>query len=522
MTKKIPDGRMVAYISIDPDDVNNGLAEIMVERWDRMAQYLRDAYAAEKAGKLDFALRDYYWASLLLKTLPPLFADDDISLEPDGETVRPREWINQEMAKIFSGLTANVSAIEGSDATISFKYNGTPVTSLEYAYFDGGDFRQFSAKDGLGPLTLSPSTGECRIRYEYEFFEQVRSHPEVDAAINIFTRVSFPESVVVLPMGKDGLSVSKADSKELKNIGKTASKTSITALTDTEAKPYATIVDNLMKAIKTKNYEGVNEYFTPFGLDSWSKLIKYGTARIIGNPTPQFFRMGPDRVVCRSIPMTFTFKNGTKTFNEDVTFTFRTDTVKIEALAFSLGKEADRTVFRNGVWDDYAKMVVVNFLENYKTAYSLKRLDYLKSIFDDNAYILVGHTVKKADQKIADTGAYKIGEEVTTYKQLTKEEYMENLKRSFASKDYINIAFADNRVSKMGRGGDTYGITLKQEYSSNNYADKGYLILMVDLNDRDKPRITVRVWQSERDGNLTYGLDKDDPDYGLFDLNNLD
>lgn len=520
-TLKLPDGRVVAYLNINPESEDNDLINIMMERSDRMAQYIRDAYTAEKAGKLDFALRDYYWASLLLKTLPPIFIDDMISLEPDGEKINPTTWLPQRMSKIFSGLSTNVSSVDGDNAVLSFKYNGQPVTSLEYSCFDGSDFLHYSAKDGLGPITISPALSECPVKYEYEFFEQVRSHPEVDAAINIFNRVSYPESVTVLPIGKNGLAVSKEESKALKNFDKNVSKTSIVPMTDSEAKPYAEIVDKIIKAIKTRDYDAVKEDFTVFGFDCWSKLIKYGTARVISNPHPQFFRMGPDRVVCRSVPMTFSFKNGTKTFNEDVTFTFKVPDNKIEALAFSLGKEADRTVFRNDVWDDYAKMVVVNFLENYKTAYALKRLNYLESIFDDNAYILVGHTVQKIENKATDTGVPSLGEEITTYEQLSKNEYINNLKRSFDSKDYINIAFADNRVSKLGSGGDTYGITLKQEYSSNNYADKGYLILMVDLNDRDKPRITVRVWQSERDGNMTYGLDKDDPDYGLFDLNQL-
>lgn len=520
-TMKLPDGRIVAYMNIDATHEDNGLVKIMLGRQDRMAQYMRDAYTAEQAGKIDFALRDYYWALLLLKTLPSLFIDDPVSLEPDSEPVSPKTWIPERIKGLLSGLSADVSAVEGDNVTVAFKYGGQPVTSLEYSYFDGGDFRPFKAKDGYGPLTLSPSTSECRIKYEYEFFEQVRSHPDVDAAINIFNRVNFPESLVVLPMAKDGLYISKAESKALKNSGKNSSKTSITPLTDSEAKPYADIVEGIMKAIRTRDYDAVRGDFTEFGADCWSRLVKYGTARIVGNPRPRFFQMGPDRVVCRSIPMTFSFKNGSKTFNEDVTFTFNTADKKIEALAFSLGAEADKTVFRNDVWDDYAKMVVVNFLENYKTAYALKRYDYLKSIFDDNAYILVGHIVKSTGQKMADTGSYQLNGIDATYIELTKEEYLTRLKRSFDSKEYINLAFADNRVSKMGSGGDTYGITLKQEYSSDSYSDKGYLILMVDLNERDKPRITVRVWQSERDGNMTLGLDKADPDYGLFDLNTL-
>ena len=46
----------------------------------------------------------------------------------------------------------------------------------------------------------------------------------------------------------------------------------------------------------------------------------------------------------------------------------------------------------------------------------------------------------------------------------------------FQSNQFINIRFADNDVVKMGAGGETYGIQIKQDYYSSNYGDHGYLI----------------------------------------------
>jgi hypothetical protein len=55
-------------------------------------------------------------------------------------------------------------------------------------------------------------------------------------------------------------------------------------------------------------------------------------------------------------------------------------------------------------------------------------------------------------------------------------------------------------------GGDdkVYGIQIAQHYHSSNYADKGYLFLMLDLNDTLNPRIYVRSWQPEKnpDGSI--------------------
>ena len=59
------------------------------------------------------------------------------------------------------------------------------------------------------------------------------------------------------------------------------------------------------------------------------------------------------------------------------------------------------------------------------------------------------------------------------------------------SEDFCNFA-ADNDVVKMGAGGETYGIQIKQDYYSSNYGDHSYLFLMVDFNDPENPSIKVR------------------------------
>ena len=53
----------------------------------------------------------------------------------------------------------------------------------------------------------------------------------------------------------------------------------------------------------------------------------------------------------------------------------------------------------------------------------------------------------------------------------TKDEYMRNLSASFASKDFINIRFANTDVVKMGKGEDIYAIQIRQDYVSSNYGD---------------------------------------------------
>lgn len=65
-------------------------------------------------------------------------------------------------------------------------------------------------------------------------------------------------------------------------------------------------------------------------------------------------------------------------------------------------------------------------------------------------------------------------------------------------------------MRKMNGGGELYAIQIAQDYYSSSYGDKGYLFLMVDINDPENPIIKVRTWQPDKDPN--FGL------YGPGDL----
>lgn len=74
----------------------------------------------------------------------------------------------------------------------------------------------------------------------------------------------------------------------------------------------------------------------------------------------------------------------------------------------------------------------------------------------------------------------------------------------FRSNEYINIHFEDNIVKRTAKEDKIYGIQIAQYYTSQNYSDKGYLFLMIDLNDSLNPLIYVRTWQPRKnpDGSI--------------------
>ena len=80
---------------------------------------------------------------------------------------------------------------------------------------------------------------------------------------------------------------------------------------------------------------------------------------------------------------------------------------------------------------------------------------------------------------------------------------MKKRERSFDSKEYSNIKFANLDISRMAKGeGEIFCVQIKQDYYSSNYGDSGYLCLLLDLEDPQKPIIHVRAWQPKPDENF--------------------
>lgn len=188
---------------------------------------------------------------------------------------------------------------------------------------------------------------------------------------------------------------------------------------------------------------------------------------------------------------------------EDVVFDFSKD-AKIQGLSFGLSQAALADIVSKTGWSERSRMILIRFLENYKTAYALKRLDYIESIFAEDALIIVGTVLKK--QTVTERQV-TINRPYIRFTRQTKEQYIKRLRSTFASNEFINLRFADNVIRKSADKGEIYGVQIRQDYFSSNYGDSGYLFLMVDLNNLDKPIIHVRAWQPEKD-----------PAFGLIDL----
>lgn len=485
---------------------------IFERRKARVFDYMKDAKESEGAGRMGNALRYYYWAYCLLRSVQHY---DEVTF-PDENFVMQRlaNWLPKKIEYILDNLTVEVAANDGETLNLVATYMNKRVTSLDVNFTDGHQqLPMVSFQNGTGDLELPADfdAKKLQLNYEYKYLAQSSQDAEgLQFMVRRFSSDVFPNDHKTLKIG----------TKKEQRIAQTKFQEAVAEVSQAQhaaevnhhAGPEA-VVKRLLDAIRSRKYESAKELFTEQGYKLFTSLVHYGNARLLGKPEPRFYEAPDRRVVCRSIPMSFRFSNNNITFTEDVTLTFDPEG-KIELLAFALDNNTRELIFNSPAqWSDSVRMAIATFIENYKTAFALKDIDYIKSIFDDYAIIVTGRMAYRAPKNAE---LSNMGQRMVTYTQYNKEQYIKRLEEQFRQKKFINLRLTDVGVKLLGRGDETYALRIKQDYFSSTYADTGYLFLMVDMNNPSAPLIKVRTWQPHRDPTINANLPKDSPFYGLL------
>jgi hypothetical protein len=517
--KKVEAEKVLRYIN------RNDMKEIFSGRMKKINDYADMAIEKEGSAEIGSALKYYYWALSLLRSHPE---HNRVKSDKFGGRLMMLS-LNDKINSILNGITIDVTNVkeEVGGKTVFFLalYKGVEIQDLHFKYLNGSDQSMLQpVRNGRGSCEFSKNAAENlkTIRFDIEYRYELQSglDKELQRVIEGVTGQYFPASRITVDTEAQPPKVEPAPAPKIQVQNYTPAKEQksggpvITAaspksyeqinLSENEISKCTSVVCEIVKAIEKKNFTGIEQYFTVDGLKTFERVIKYGKAELQTNTFDLKAGAINDEIVVRSIPMKFTFGNNKQATVEDVIFTFSKD-IKIDHLSFGLSKIAIKDIMSKD--ERFAtpaeKLQIIQFMEYYKTAYSLKQLDYINNIFAENALIIVGKILNEDPKPIGDM-YNKLGEEKVRYNRLKKGEYMEQLKMVFKSNEYINIQFEDNDVRKVGGQDRVYGIQIKQNYYSTNYADEGYLFLMMDLNDPKKPRIYVRSWQPEKnpDGSI--------------------
>ena len=144
--------------------------------------------------------------------------------------------------------------------------------------------------------------------------------------------------------------------------------------------------------------------------------------------------------------------------------------------------------------------IVMDFVENYRTAYNRKDINYIDKVFSDNALIIVGSVLEQRAALPDNMGLSKLSSNKdVSYSRLNKSQYIRNLRSCFIKNKFVRVEFADFKVQRHPVKDFVFGVQMHQKWRSSTYNDDGYLFLIVDLRDIEEPLIWVRTWQPEKD-----------------------
>ena len=459
------------------------LEKFLKAKRERIFTFFESGNKAESSNKIGNALKYYYWAYVLSLAHP----EQETIFFKENSSTPAATFLTQEIEKILTELSFNITdsviANDMKSFKINFYYKDKIVQNIDFRYWNGVTWTDINCiNNRIGLIEIYPeyNKNDIKIDIEYKYENQAK----FDKTLQKFVKI--------LDYNRFNTLCSKSEKTFTEPAPVIQPELDFTA---ENPKEYQEIVNKLIEKVQNKDKTYDPGLFTPEGYEVYKKLLLYSNATFFPNTNDYKVAGFQDHKYIRGIAVKLNARNNNVEFVEKLSF--RLDTAnRISNISFTLSDIATSDILSQARWPNKSKWQIINFLENYKTAYALERYDYIDKIFSDNALIIVGQKIEEA--KFADSQSYSLSGDKYKFTRLTKEQYMYRLRRIFKKNEFINIQFENNIVKKRDNKSEIYGINIKQNYFSSTYADQGYLFLMVDMADTSNPIIHVRAWQPEK------------------------
>lgn len=518
----IPNARRIEIASEPQAEVfryvhRDEIAKMLQRKSEQIVDLINTGKRAEQQLQIDDALRNYYWALLLASS-----HTEPVYVEFDGKRANCLTSLPQKIKSVLLLTKAELTDCREQDgkylANVHFTYSGHDVASLQLKYHDGESMcGPLSVRDGYGELDMIqlPKNNRLLIQYLYDFADEAGclsdelkaiyastvNLPVVDARVDLPVKVNVKKGTMKPEKHKEtgnGATLPELASEKIVTPAKLIEQTEVA-----DGGEYMKSIISVEDAITCKNPAMAQACFTEGGYDMFSRLLNNtGKITISGKPEYRFTQAG-SVVVGQYCPIKVKLPGG-KTFMEKLVFRFNPVSKKIESIAFALTKKAEDDIFNSALpWGETSRYTILRFMEDYQTAFALKRIDYIEQLFSDNAIIITGSVLSKSPHAGRFDGiAVDLRKSAKVrYRQFTKRQYIDMLKRKF-DKEYVHLTFEDNiaglvNTNNMLPRGAAFAIQIRQLYScTDGYADRGYLTLFLNMQGKS-PLIEVRLWQPE-------------------------
>lgn len=486
------------------------------KRANHIANMVDAGKTAESRMMIDEALRNYYWALVLAKTTP-----EPVEIEFNDKKGEATSLLPIKIKSVLAMINASVEEIQDNkNIILGFTYNGKPVSSLNFKYNDGQSIvGPIVARDGIGEASMAsiPADGKLHLTYELRFRNEVDpTDSDIAGAFNagILPNINSSVAIAIKNNSKKKAAAPALASAEMLAAQPTNDKRSIAMQNADNTDDLQQAVLAVEAAISSNNPKSAFNYFTPEGYTLFANLMaKNGKVTLVGKAQSHNFIIADGYIIGRATNIKRQFRNG-KAFMEKLVYRFNPESRKIESVAFALTQRAENDIMNAAAsWPEVSRWAILNFMEDYQTAFALKRIDYINSIFSDDALIITGTILKKLNNaerafdrsKSLDLG----GPKDIAYSQLSKTEYIDRLRKIFNTREYVHLQFEDNvtrmidlpAINGINKGA-AFGIEIKQRYESTGYSDDGYLTMVFDTRGK-LPIIHVRLWQPDKNNMMS-------------------
>ncbi len=469
--------------------------------FDNRKQLVKDIFdkASDYESELNYAnaLKYYHFANVLLNSVPVS------RLEYKGTSLEVE--IPSRITKIIEGVRFELVDDEMVNdkrraITLAVSVNGNLATSLDYNYWDGNAQIYTKSQDGLSTVTLLGSSTQFKdlsVSIKYKYFENKDEIKEVGELWNL-VNTSNIRSRQTISLTKKKPRKPAIELSEIENI-------------NTEA-----ITNQELVELLPENLNNIVDFFNNSELpETWNE------DQFLADKVTAIEKLNNLDLSTKSAR-----RNIDKTYDgweyRQLNGTTFYPSINLSAKEYlipdfdALGNLVDVNFgIIDGMYDEFKRastfgndwqkrQVIIKFVEKYRTAYLTRDISQLSTMFADEAVIIVGRVLQidpndKSRYEIDPTG----NQPDVEYLRLTKQNFITRQDQIFDSKRDIHLGFSTFEIRRKNNDDGVYGVTMRQHYNSDGYADEGHLFLLINFNN-DQPKIYVRAWQPDewREDNL--------------------